>query len=37
MEFFEGIPQEQWLEAFKRWQDRMQRVIDNAGEYIIHF
>jgi histone-lysine N-methyltransferase SETMAR len=34
MEFFEGIPQEQWLEAFKRWQDRMQRVIDNAGEYI---
>jgi transposase len=37
MEFFESIPQEQWLEAFKRWQDRMQRVIDNAGEYIIHF
>jgi hypothetical protein len=30
MEFFEGIPQEQW-------QDRMQRVIHNAGEYIIHF
>jgi FKBP-type peptidyl-prolyl cis-trans isomerase (trigger factor) len=37
MEFFESIPQEQWLEAFKRWQDRMQRVLDNAGNYIIHF
>jgi hypothetical protein len=35
--FFDEVPENAWLDALKRWQDRMQRVIDNGGDYIIHF
>jgi hypothetical protein len=35
--FFDEVPENAWLIALKRWQDRMQRVIDNGGDYLIHF
>jgi histone-lysine N-methyltransferase SETMAR len=35
--FFNSIPEDKWKEVFKRWEDRMERVINNEGDYIIHY
>ena len=33
LEHIEAIPQSEWVNMFQKWFQRMQKCIDNAGEY----
>ena len=33
LEHIEAIPQSEWASMFQKWFQRMQKCIDNAGEY----
>ena len=33
MEFFNGLKKTDWYSAFNMWKQRMQKCIDNGGDY----